>query len=200
MLFNSFEFLVFLPIVFLLYWFVFRGRQWQNLLVVVASYLFYGWWDWRFLLLIALTSLCSYGSGILLEHYEGQRRKQRLVSASNIVLNLGILGVFKYYNFFVENLDNLLGTLGWQFVFVFGVLHPYDIQIRNKLMKLLHNKLLVIIIPSTSRNASQNLVLLNRKYAQQVEQTNYCHCSHRPQYWPHHLPQLLFHIHHVKRL
>lgn len=114
MLFNSFEFLVFLPIVFLLYWFVFCGRQWQNLLVVVASYIFYGWWDWRFLLLIALTSLCSYGSGLLLEHYEGQRRKQQLVSASNIVLNLGILGVFKYYNFFVENLDALFGALGWQ--------------------------------------------------------------------------------------
>lgn len=113
MLFNSFEFLVFLPIVFLLYWFVFRGRQWQNLLVVVASYIFYGWWDWRFLLLIALTSLCSYGSGLLLEQYEGQRRKQKLVSASNIVLNLSILGVFKYYNFFVENLDALLGALGW---------------------------------------------------------------------------------------
>ena len=94
MLFNSYEFLVFLPIVFLLYWFVFRGRQWQNLLIVVASYIFYGWWDWRFLFLIALTSFCSYGSGMLLEYYEGQRRKQKLVSASNIVLNLGILGVF----------------------------------------------------------------------------------------------------------
>ena len=94
MLFNSFEFLAFLPIVFLLYWFVFRGRQWQNVLIVVASYIFYGWWDWRFLFLIALTSLCSYSSGLLLEHYEGQRRKQKLVSASNIVLNLGILGVF----------------------------------------------------------------------------------------------------------
>ena len=56
MLFNSFEFLVFLPIVFLLYWFVFRGRQWQNLLIVVASYIFYGWWDWRFLFLIAPTN------------------------------------------------------------------------------------------------------------------------------------------------
>lgn len=51
MLFNSFEFLLFLPIVFLLYWFVFRGRRWQNLLVVVASYVFYGWWNWRFLVL-----------------------------------------------------------------------------------------------------------------------------------------------------
>ena len=82
-------------------------------MVVIASYIFYGWWDWRFLLLIAFTSLCSYGSGLLLERYEGQRRKQRLVSASNIVLNIGILGVFKYYNFFVENLDALFGALGW---------------------------------------------------------------------------------------
>ena len=113
MLFNSFEFLAFLPIVFLLYWFVFRGRQWQNLLIVVASYLFYGWWNWRFLFLIALTSLCSYGSGLLMEHYEGQRRKQKWVSASNIVLNLGILGVFKYYNFFIENLDVLFRAFGW---------------------------------------------------------------------------------------
>ena len=112
MLFNSFEFLVFLPIVFMLYWFVFRGRRWQNLLVVTASYVFYGWWDWRFLLLIALTSLCVYGSGLLLEHYEGRRRRQQIVCAVNIVLNLGILGVFKYYNFFVENLDALFGMMG----------------------------------------------------------------------------------------
>ena len=113
MLFNSYEFLVFLPIVFLLYWFVFRGRRWQNLLIVVASYFFYGWWDWRFLFLIALTSLCSYGSGLLMEHFEGQRRKQKWVSAANIVLNLGILGVFKYYNFFIENLDALFRAFGW---------------------------------------------------------------------------------------
>ena len=112
MLFNSFEFLVFLPIVFMLYWFVFRGRRWQNLLVVTASYVFYGWWDWRFLLLIALTSLCVYGSGLLLEHYEGRRRRQQIVCAVNIVFNLGILGVFKYYNFFVENLDALFGMMG----------------------------------------------------------------------------------------
>ena len=113
MLFNSFEFLVFLPIVFMLYWFVFRGRRWQNLLVVTASYVFYGWWDWRFLLLIALTSLCVYGSGLLLEHYEGRWRRQQIVCAVNIVLNLGILGVFKYYNFFVENLDALFGMMGY---------------------------------------------------------------------------------------
>ncbi len=113
MLFNSFEFLLFLPAVLLLYWFVARRHRWQNLFVVAASYVFYGWWDWRFLFLIAFTSLCSYGSGLLIAHYEGQRRRQQLVSAANIILNLGILGVFKYYNFFVENLDRLVGTWGW---------------------------------------------------------------------------------------
>ena len=113
MLFNSFEFLVFLPIVFMLYWFVFRERRWQNLLVVVASYVFYGWWDWRFLLLIALTSFFSYASGLLLERHEGQRQRQRVISATNIVLNLSILGVFKYYNFFVENLDVAFGMMGF---------------------------------------------------------------------------------------
>jgi len=98
--------------VFLLYWFVFRKRWYQNLLVVVASYVFYGWWDWRFLLLIAFTSICSYGSGLLLEFFEGRRRCQQVVSATNIVLNVGILGVFKYFNFFVENLDALFGLMG----------------------------------------------------------------------------------------
>ena len=111
MLFNSFEFMIFLPVVFLLYWFVFRERRLQNLLVVIASYVFYGWWDWRFLLLIAFTSFCSFGSGLLLEKLEGRRRWQQAVSALNIVLNLAILGVFKYYNFFVENIDALCASL-----------------------------------------------------------------------------------------
>ncbi len=111
MLFNSIEFLVFLPSVFLLYWFVFRGRRLQNLLILIASYIFYGWWDWRFLLLIVFTSFCSYGFGLLLEHYEGHRKLRRTISAANIVLNLLILGFFKYYNFFVENLDLLINSL-----------------------------------------------------------------------------------------
>lgn len=114
MLFNSFEFIVFLPIVFLLYWFVFRERRLQNLLVVIASYVFYGWWDWRFLFLIAFTSLCSYLSGLLIERYEGHRKRQKIISASNIVINIGILGVFKYYNFFTENLNEMFAFLGCQ--------------------------------------------------------------------------------------
>lgn len=67
MLFNSIEYLLFLPIVFLLYWFVFKPVRLQNLFIVAASYLFYGWWDWHFLLLIAFTTMCSYLSGILIE-------------------------------------------------------------------------------------------------------------------------------------
>ena len=114
MLFNSLNFLIFLPIVFLLYWFVFKPLKWQNLLVVVASYVFYGWWDWRFLILIAITSLCSYLSGILLEENEGNRKKQKLISAANIVLNLAIFGVFKYYNFFTENISALCEGFGYK--------------------------------------------------------------------------------------
>ena len=113
MLFNSFEFMVFLPVVFLLYWFVARSRRWQNLLVVVASYVFYGWWDWRFLLLIAFTSACSFASGLLIERTEGRRPCQKAVSAANIIVNLLVLATFKYYNFFVENLAGLLQLMGW---------------------------------------------------------------------------------------
>ncbi len=129
MLFNSYAFLAFLPIVFLLYWFVFRNRTRQNLLIVVASYVFYGWWDWRFLLLIALTSSCSFASGLLLEHYQGLRRRQQIVSATNILLNLAILGMFKYYNFFVENLDALFGLMGYHLDWVtMNVILPVGIS------------------------------------------------------------------------
>ncbi len=184
MLFNSIEFAVFLPIVFLLFWFVFdyalRGckRQllWQNLFVVVASYVFYGWWDWRFLILIAFTTLCSYLSGLLIErgfraekceedipigggipsqsinelcdnpgqpishntpllssteeqqvfahsqpidnHSEQQSSHQKIQRLwrnpklwlwLNIVLNLAILGTFKYYDFFAQSFAQLFG-------------------------------------------------------------------------------------------
>lgn len=108
MLFNSIEFLIFLPVVFLLYWFVFnRNLKLQNLFVVVVSYVFYGWWDWRFLLLIAFTSFCSWGSGILIEKYRDKPKKAKTINVLNIVLNLLILGVFKYYDFFATSFANL---------------------------------------------------------------------------------------------
>ena len=112
MLFNSFTFMIFLPVVFLLYWFVFKQLRWQNLLILVASYVFYGWWDWRFLILIVITSLSSFASGLLIKHYDGNRRAQRAVSAANIVLNLGILATFKYFNFFAGSLQAVLSVVG----------------------------------------------------------------------------------------
>lgn len=108
MLFTSIEFLVFLPVVFALYWLLRRQVRWQNLLVVVASYVFYGWWDWRFLLLIAFTSVCSYFSGILI----GNSRWRKTALWGNIAINLAILGLFKYYDFFAAELATLLGCSG----------------------------------------------------------------------------------------
>ncbi len=110
MVFNSVQFLVFLPIVFLLYWLVFKPVKWQNVLIVVASYVFYGWWDWRFLGLIAFTSLCSYASGVMIEKH---REKGKIFSAANIVLNLLILGFFKYFNFFTDSFAQAMNSLGW---------------------------------------------------------------------------------------
>lgn len=111
MLFNSFEFAIFLPIVFLLYWFVFnRNLRLQNAFVLCASYVFYGWWNWRFLILIAFTSLCSWASGLLIEKFRLEHRKAKFISIANIVVNLLILGLFKYYNFFVQSFaDVFLG-------------------------------------------------------------------------------------------
>ena len=114
MLFNSIEFAIFLPIVFLLYWFVFdyalkRSRYQltlQNAFVVLASYVFYGWWDWRFLLLIALTSFCSWGSGLLIGSAKDKSMAKTWMWA-NIVLNVGILAMFKYYDFFVSEFTQL---------------------------------------------------------------------------------------------
>ena len=116
MLFNSFEYLLFLPIVFLLYWFVFdyalskckHQLLLQNLFVVVASYIFYGWWDWRFLILIAITTILSFLSGLGIEYARSQRGK-KVVMIANIIVNLGILGVYKYYDFFAREFAELFG-------------------------------------------------------------------------------------------
>jgi len=123
MLFNSIEFALFLPVVFIIYWAIGYAKidgslklKMQNAFVVVASYIFYGWWDWRFLLLIAFTSFCSWGSGFLIVHKFN--RLNRLTAwltpkfwlLLNIVLNLGILAAFKYYDFFVSEFGQLFGV------------------------------------------------------------------------------------------
>ena len=103
MLFNSIDFAIFLPIVFALYWFVFnKNLKLQNFLIVVASYVFYGWWDYRFLSLVLFSTLVDYFIGVLLSKEDNQRKRKFLLWLS-MSINLGFLGVFKYYNFFAEN-------------------------------------------------------------------------------------------------
>ena len=111
MQFNSLTFFLFLPIVFLLYWGLFqRSLRWQNAFLVLSSYVFYGWWDWRFLFLIAFTSLCSWWSGLLIYR---NKSKSLVFLWLNIGINLLILGVFKYFNFFVSNFVEAFTLLGF---------------------------------------------------------------------------------------
>ncbi len=112
MLFNSIDFAIFLPIVFIIYWFlVNRNIRLQNLLVVVSSYVFYGWWDWRFLSLIIFSTLIDYSVGRKLKTEENQKRRDLLLWIS-IIVNLGFLGFFKYYNFFLDNFISSFSFFG----------------------------------------------------------------------------------------
>lgn len=112
MLFNSIQFLLFLPIVFLLYWFVFsRSLRLQNAFILIVSYIFYGWWDWHFLILIAFTSFCSWGSGVMIYKLRDNQKK-KIVLYSNVIVNLGILALFKYYDFFVTSFVELFSLTG----------------------------------------------------------------------------------------
>lgn len=113
MLFNSLEFLIFLPVVFILYWFVFqRSKDFRNIFIIAASYLFYGWWDWRFLFLVIFSSTVDFIVGKSLEK-ELQLPKRKVLLWISIIVNLGLLGVFKYYNFFVDSFVDLLSSVGY---------------------------------------------------------------------------------------
>lgn len=112
MLFNSIDFAIFLPIVFILYWFVTKNNlRLQNFLIVGASYLFYGWWDWRFLSLILFSTLVDYSIGLGLLKQENQTKRKILLWTS-ILVNLGFLGFFKYYNFFLDNFITAFSFFG----------------------------------------------------------------------------------------
>ena len=110
--FNSIDFAIFLPIVFLLYWFVTnKNLKLQNFLLVAASYVFYGWWDWRFLSLILFSTIVDYSIGLKLDTVKKQRNRNILLWIS-ILVNLGLLGFFKYYNFFVDNFITAFSFFG----------------------------------------------------------------------------------------
>ena len=114
MLFNSLSFAVFLPIVFALYWLLQkRDLKVQNILLLAASYYFYACWDWRFLFLLMFSTLLDFYTGIRMKDASNNQNKKVWFWAS-IIINLGFLGVFKYYNFFAENLQMALQSVGWQ--------------------------------------------------------------------------------------
>jgi D-alanyl-lipoteichoic acid acyltransferase DltB (MBOAT superfamily) len=109
MVFNSLEFVVFLPLVLIAY---FRLRhKGQNLMLLVASYVFYGWWDYRFLALLAFTTVIDYAVGLYLGRTDDPKTRKRLLLAS-IVVNLAVLGFFKYFNFFVDSAGAVLENVG----------------------------------------------------------------------------------------
>jgi D-alanyl-lipoteichoic acid acyltransferase DltB (MBOAT superfamily) len=128
--FASIEFFIFLPVVFLLYYFVFsRSIKLQNGFIVVVSYIFYGWWDWRFLILISITIILSWGSGILLLNISNQevdtktkKYRMKIISVANIIVNLSILCFFKYFNFFIQNFISAFSFIGLN-------LNPYTLNI-----------------------------------------------------------------------
>lgn len=117
MLFNSLTYALFLPIVFMLYWFVFgyglsKSRHQllcQNGFLLLASYVFYGWWNWRFLLLLAGMSLLAYISGYAIANSEKLRENSKVCLIANVIIDLGVLAIFKYYNFFVNSFADLFG-------------------------------------------------------------------------------------------
>ncbi len=114
MLFNSSEFAIFFPIVFIAYWFVFnKSVRSQNILLLVASYYFYGCWDWRFLFLLAFSTFLDFFTGLKIHKSESTTTRRMWLTIS-VVTNLGFLGIFKYYNFFAESFAELLQSFGMQ--------------------------------------------------------------------------------------
>ena len=148
MLFNSLEFLIFLPIVFLSYWFVFqKNLRVQNLLLLISSYVFYGWWDWRFLSLIFLSTVVDYFVGLQIYDSNDKKMKKPFLWIS-ILFNLGLLGFFKYFNFFIDSWIDLLGTIGFtqKSTWTLNVILPvgisfYTFQTMSYSLDIYHGKL-----------------------------------------------------------
>ena len=111
MLFNSLEFVVFFPIVFAFYWLARQNGKLQNTILVVASGVFYAWVDWRFIFLIGFTAILTYITGrALLSSRQNRGRKGYIIV--NIIINLAILGFFKYYNFFIDSFNDAFRSMG----------------------------------------------------------------------------------------
>jgi D-alanyl-lipoteichoic acid acyltransferase DltB (MBOAT superfamily) len=113
MLFNTLHFAIFLPIIFILYWSLQNRLKLQNVLLLAASYFFYACWDWRFLFLLVFSTVLDYCSGLIMAGTDNQKRRKFWLWLS-IIINVGFLGIFKYYNFFSQSFSDALSILGFQ--------------------------------------------------------------------------------------
>lgn len=115
MIFNSIEFAIFFPLVFLTYWLFFKKNiTYRNLFIILVSYFFYGMWDWRFLSLIVISSITDYFLGLKIQTEESNKKRKLFLTAS-IVVNLGILVFFKYFNFFTDSFTDIFTLFGMEF-------------------------------------------------------------------------------------
>ena len=152
MFFNSFEYAIFLPIIFIIYWFILnKNLKLQNLFLLISSYFFYSCWDWKFLFLLAFSTILDYISGLKIYNSNTQIKKKIWLIIS-VSINLGFLGFFKYYNFFIESFADLIQKLGFtahystlnivlpvgiSFYTFHGLSYVFDIY--NKKIKPTHN-------------------------------------------------------------
>jgi alginate O-acetyltransferase complex protein AlgI len=112
MLFNSFIFAIFFIIVFIIYWSLCKKNlKIQNIFILTVSYIFYGWWNWKFIIIIILFTLFNYLTGIIIDTTE-KKNKRKILLISNIIINIGLLGIFKYYNFFIDSFISILTLFG----------------------------------------------------------------------------------------
>jgi alginate O-acetyltransferase complex protein AlgI len=147
-LFNSIEFLLFLPTVFVLYWFVFnKNLKVQNSLILISSYVFYGWWNYRFLSLIFLSTIVDYTVGLNIPK-QNSEKKQKLLLWCSVLFNLSVLGFFKYYNFFVDSWIDLFSSVGYEIksVWTLNIILPvgisfYTFQTMSYTIDIYRNKL-----------------------------------------------------------
>lgn len=152
MLFNSYEFLLFLPLVLLLYWSLSRWLWVQNVLLVAASYVFYAWWDVRFLGLIVALTLTGYVAGVGIGRAGHRSRTARVICTCCVLVCVGVLGLFKYYNFFIESFNTLLHHWQttpclplWQVVLPVGIsfytfqILSYAIDVKRGILQPCHN-------------------------------------------------------------
>lgn len=128
MLFNSLPFIIFLPTFFILYWFVFnKSLKYQNLLILISSYFFYGWWNWKFVFLLLLSTILDFFYGFAV--YSSNSKRSKFFLILSVICNLSVLGFFKYYNFFISEFSNVLKSFGIDYSPIFlNILLPVGIS------------------------------------------------------------------------